>query len=106
MGLAHWPSAQRRLDATGAQVVLCGHDHQEGAGQLPRGTVVSTASTLSDRTRGKRPSVFNVVRLDRDAVQVEHWRWDRAADEFRASDSHTFARAGERHGVVGAGRDA
>jgi len=106
MGLAHWASAQRRLDATGAEVVLCGHDHQEGAGQLPRGTVISTASTLSDRTRGKRPSVFNVVRIDRDAVQVEFWRWDRAADEFRASDSHTFARAGERHGVVGAGHVA
>lgn len=106
MGLAHWTSAQRRLDAIGADVVLCGHDHQEGAGQLPRGTVVSTASTLSDRTRGQRPSVFNVVRIDADAVQVEHWRWDRAAGEFRASDSHAFARTGERHGVVGAGRVA
>jgi 3',5'-cyclic AMP phosphodiesterase CpdA len=106
MGLAHWASAQRRLDALGADVVLCGHDHQEGAGSLPRGTVVSTASTLSDRTRGHRPSVFNVVRIDEDAVQVEHWRWDSAADEFRASDSHAFARTGERHGVVGAGRVA
>jgi 3',5'-cyclic AMP phosphodiesterase CpdA len=106
MGLAHWASAQRRLDDTGAHVVLCGHDHQEGAGQLPRGTVVSTASTLSDRTRGKRPSVFNVVRIDQDAVKVEFWRWDRAANEFRASDSHAFARSGERHGVVGAGRVA
>ena len=106
MGLAHWASAQRRLDATGAHVVLCGHDHQEGAGQLPRGTVISTASTLSDRTRGQRPSVFNVVRVGPDAVKVEFWRWDRAANEFRASDSHAFARSGERHGVVGAGRVA
>ena len=106
MGLAHWASAQRRLDATGAHVVLCGHDHQEGAGQLPRGTVISTSSTLSDRTRGKRPSVFNVVRIGQDAVKVEFWRWDRAANEFRASDSHAFARSGERHGVVGAGRVA
>ena len=106
MGLAHWASAQRRLDATGAHVVLCGHDHQEGAGQLPRGTVISASSTLSDRTRGKRPSVFNVVRIGQDAVKVEFWRWDRAAKEFRASDSHAFARSGERHGVVGAGRVA
>lgn len=106
MGLAHWAGAQRRLDATGADVVLCGHDHQEGAGLLPGGTVVSTASTLSDRTRGKRPSVFNVVRIDPHGVQVEHWRWDRAAGEFRASDSHAFARVGVRHGVVGTGRVA
>ena len=102
MGMAHWASAQRRLDACGADVVLCGHDHQEGAGQLPRGTVVSTASTLSDRTRGRRPSVFNVVRLEDESVEVEHWRWDVAAGEFRPSDSHMFARAGERHGAVGA----
>ena len=68
--------------------------------------MISTASTLSDRTRGKRPSVFNVVRIGQDAVQVEFWRWDRAANEFRASDSHAFARSGERHGVVGAGRVA
>lgn len=101
MGLAHWHGAQRRLDATGADVVLCGHDHQEGAGQLPGGTVVATASTLSDRTRGQRPSVFNVVRIDRDAVHVDHWRWDRAALAFCASDSHTFARRGEHRGVVG-----
>jgi 3',5'-cyclic AMP phosphodiesterase CpdA len=106
MGLAHWASAQRRLDATGADAVLCGHDHQEGAGQLPRGTVVSTAGTLTDRTRGQRPSVFNMVRVDRDAVRVEHWRWDRDAGEFRASDIHAFARPGVHHGVVGAGQVA
>lgn len=106
MGLAHWAGAQRRLDACGADVVLCGHDHQEGAGQLPRGTVVSTASTLSDRTRGQRPAVFNVVRIDDEGVQVEHWRWDRDGDRFLASDSHLFARGRERRGIVGAGHDA
>lgn len=92
MGLAHWASAQRRLDATGADVVLCGHDHEEGAGQLPKGAVISTASTLTDRTRGKRPAVFNLVRVDRDSVRVEHWRWEASADRFVASDTHAFAR--------------
>ena len=106
MGLAHWQSAQRRLGATGADAVLCGHDHQEGAGQLPNGPVISTAGTLTDRTRGQRPSVFNVVRIDEDAVHVAHWRWDKAAGEFRPADSHAFARTGVRHGVVGAGRVA
>ena len=106
MGLAHWKSAQRRLAATGADAVLCGHDHQEGAGQLEGGTVISTASTLTDRTRGHRPSVFNVVRIDQDAVQVTFWRWDRPAGEFRPGDNYAFARTGVRHGVVGAGRVA
>ena len=31
--------------------------------------------------------MFNVVRIDQDAVHVAHWRWDRAADEFRPADS-------------------
>lgn len=106
MGLAHWTSAERRLGATGADAVLCGHDHQEGAGQLASGTVVSTAGTLTDRSRGKRPSVFNVVRIDQDAVHVAHWRWDRGAGEFRQADTYAFARTGVRHGVVGAGRVA
>ena len=106
MGLAHWASAQRRLGATGADAVLCGHDHQEGAGQLASGTVISTAGTLTDRTRGGRPSVFNVVRIDQDAVHVGHWRWDRAAGDFRPADNHAFARTGVRHGVVGSGRVA
>ena len=70
------------------------------------GTVVSTAGTLTDRSRGQRPSVFNVVRIDQDAVHVAHWRWDKAAGEFRPADSHAFARTGVRHGVVGAGRVA
>lgn len=100
MGLAHWASAQRRLEATGADVVLCGHDHEEGAGQLPGGTVVSTSSTLSDRTRGKRPAVFNLVRLDADSVRVEHWRWEAAGDRFVASDSHAFARRRPMHAAV------
>ncbi len=106
MGLAHWASAQGRLDATGADVVLCGHDHEEGAGQLPRGTVISTSSTLTDRTRGKRPAVFNLVRLDADSVRVEHWRWEAAAGRFVASDSHAFARRGQAREPLGAARVA
>src|SRR5437870_8073406 len=31
MGLARWRQAQRRIVESGAEVVLCGHDHQEGA---------------------------------------------------------------------------
>lgn len=102
MGLAHWGSAQRRLDATGADVVLCGHDHEEGAGQLPGGTVISTSSTLTDRTRGKRPAVFNVVRLDEESVRVEHWRWEASAERFVTSDSHAFARGGRAREPLGA----
>lgn len=100
MGLAHWRSAQRRLLATGADVVLCGHDHQESVGQIDGVLPVSTVGTHSSRSRGKRPSVFNVIRVDDQAVSIQHMRWDSYASKFHASDLHSFAR---RNRVVAAG---
>lgn len=94
MGLASWRSAHRRLLATGADVVLCGHDHQEGAGQVRGSLAVSTAGTHSFRTRRGRPSVFNAVRLDASAVHVQHYRWESAGRRFLKSDISSFARQG------------
>ena len=90
MGLAHWQGAQRRLRETGADVVLCGHDHQEGAGVAAEGLPISTAGTHTNRTRGGRASVFNLVRIHPDAVEIQHFRWD--SGKFVASDQHRFAR--------------
>lgn len=104
MGLAHWKDAQARLDAIGADVVLCGHDHEEGAGDLPRGTVISTAGTISTRSRGQRPCSFNVVTVDEGAVSVRHWRWDRPAGRFVPSDEARFARRHARQGAAAGGR--
>lgn len=92
MGLAHWRSAGKRLAACGADVVLCGHDHEEGAGMLEQRVVVSTANTLSTRTRGGRPPSFNVVRLLPDRVEVEFQRWDTATARFLPSELNAFAR--------------
>src|SRR5207247_1367005 len=64
MGLARWRQAQRRIAASGAEVVLCGHDHQEGAELLDGRVVVSTAGTLCRRSRGGRPSCFNFVTIE------------------------------------------
>jgi 3',5'-cyclic AMP phosphodiesterase CpdA len=91
MGLARWRSAQRRLVATGADVVLCGHDHQEGAGKVDDITV-STSGTHSSRSRLGRPSVFNVVRLEPSVVHVQHYRWEAAQQRFLESDRFSFAR--------------
>jgi 3',5'-cyclic AMP phosphodiesterase CpdA len=94
MGLASWRSAHRRLLATGADAILCGHDHQEGAGQV-RGTLpVSTAGTHSFRTRHGRASVFNVVSIDSRAVHVQHYRWESSSQRFLKSDTSSFARQG------------
>ncbi|HKV74232.1 MAG TPA: metallophosphoesterase [Gemmatimonadales bacterium] len=98
MGLSHWRSAGRRLVACGADVVLCGHDHEEGTGLLENRIVVSTASTLSTRVRGERPASFNVVRLLPDRVEVGFQRWDKSASRFLSSDLNVFARPAAESG--------
>jgi 3',5'-cyclic AMP phosphodiesterase CpdA len=94
MGLARWRSAYRRLLHTGADVILCGHDHQEGAGQIEGALAVSTSGTHSSRVRGGRPSVFNLVRVDDRAVHIQHFRWESTGRKFLRSDTYSFARAG------------
>lgn len=93
MGLARWRQAQRRLAASGADVVLCGHDHQEDAELLDGRVVVSTAGTLCRRTRGGRPTSFNFVTIEPTAVHITFFRWDADGGKFRAGDTAAFARA-------------
>ena len=48
----------------GVDLVLCGHDHQEAVHFIEhtqKGTVISTAGTVSSRSRGGRPSSANVI---------------------------------------------
>jgi 3',5'-cyclic AMP phosphodiesterase CpdA len=94
MGLARWRSAHKRLLATGADVILSGHDHQEGAGQIQGSVAVSTSGTHSSRVRGGRPSVFNLVRIDPQAVHIQHFRWVSGDRHFIPSDTFSFARRG------------
>ena len=100
MGLANWRSAYRRLLATGADVILCGHDHHEGAGQIEGALAVSTSGTHSHRTRGGRPSVFNLVTIDGQAVHIRHYRWEHSARRFLTSDVNSFARRGSESVTV------
>jgi 3',5'-cyclic AMP phosphodiesterase CpdA len=92
MGLARWRRAQQRIVEAGTDVVLCGHDHQEDADMLDGRVVVSTAGTLSTRSRGERPVSFNFVTIDPAAVQVTFFRWDSAKQRFQPSDTAAFAR--------------
>ncbi len=96
MGLAHWRRAQQRIIESGADVVLCGHDHQEGADVLGGKVVVSTAGTLSTRSRGTRPSCFNFVTIEPTAVHITFFRWEGERGRFRASDTFAFGR-GQGH---------
>ena len=92
MGLAHWRRAQQEIRASGAELVLCGHDHQEGSGQIDGTVVVSTSGTLTLRTRGGGPSAFNVVTIDDQAISVLHMRWDRQLLQFKPSDLSRYGR--------------
>lgn len=94
MGLARWRSAHKRLLETGADVILSGHDHQEGAGQIQGALAVSTSGTHSSRVRGGRPSVFNLVKIDAQAVHIQHFRWVSGDRKFIPSDTFSFARRG------------
>ena len=92
MGLARWDRAQQRLRASGADLILCGHDHQEGAGQIDGTVVVSTAGTHTGRTRGKRASAFNLVSVTQDSIDIQHMRWDRSQHGFLPADLARFGR--------------
>src|SRR5207249_6895775 len=87
-----WRQAERRIVDSGADVVLCGHDHQEGAEVVDGKVVVSTTGTLCSRSRGGRPSCFNFVTIEPTAVQVTFFRWEAERARFKASDTHAFAR--------------
>jgi len=92
MGLARWRQAQKRILQSGAELVLCGHDHQEQIESLAGRVVVSCAGTLSTRSRGERPSTFHRISIDAESIQVELFRWDAARKLFRRSDVFAFAR--------------
>ena len=93
MGLARWKSAQRLLRRTGADLVLCGHDHQEGTGQLDGVVVIATSSGLvKGRIRGHRPAAFNLITIDERSIAIQHLRWDAENRHFIPSDHARFGR--------------
>lgn len=93
MGLAHWQRAADALVSTGADLVLCGHDHQEGAAALG-GMAIATAGTHTGRTRGHRPSAFNVIDVDGPSILIRHQIWDRTSRSFQPSQPVRFPRRG------------
>lgn len=98
-GLARPRAAQRALLTLDADVVCCGHDHTEGAGAIDGRLVVSTAGTHSVRTRGGRPSAFNLIRIDATRIRIEHYVYAREAATFRPGESSQFVR---HRGAAGA----
>jgi 3',5'-cyclic AMP phosphodiesterase CpdA len=79
----------------GVDLVMCGHDHQEAIHYVEhtrRGTVISTAGTVSNRSRGGRPSSFNVIDLSPGEIVVATHIWAGHEHGFREGPVRRFTR--------------
>jgi 3',5'-cyclic AMP phosphodiesterase CpdA len=76
-------------------IVLCGHDHQEAVHYIEhtkRGTIVSTAGTISSRSRGGRPSSVNRIRITPAEIEVATLIWAEKDKTFVAGPARCFNR--------------
>ena len=94
-GLKHTRRMLGAFAYLGVDLVLCGHDHQEAVHfveHTAKGTVISTAGTVSARSRGGRPSSVNSITATADAIVVDTLIWSDAARGFQPGPSQRFAR--------------
>jgi 3',5'-cyclic AMP phosphodiesterase CpdA len=76
-------------------LVLCGHDHQEAihfVEHTRKGTVISTAGTVSNRSRGGRPSSLNIISLTPDEIGITTHIWSSGECAFIPGPSREFSR--------------
>ena len=79
----------------GVDLVLCGHDHQEAIHYIEhtkKGTVISTAGTVSSRSRGGRPSSVNAITITPGGIDVVTRIWDGSASAFVDGPARHFDR--------------
>ena len=94
-GLKHTQRILGKFAEYGVDLVLCGHDHQEAVHYIEhtkRGTVISTAGTMSNRSRGGRPSSVNSIRITPDQVEVSTLVWSDTESNFAAGPVKCFRR--------------
>lgn len=94
-GVKGTPRVVSRLTQAGADLILCGHDHQEAV-ERPggsRGPVICVAGTLSNRSRGGRPSSFFELAISPTSIAVTTLFWQEGTQAFVASSPQCFARS-------------
>lgn len=94
-GLVHTKRVLGAFAELGVDVVMCGHDHQEAIHYVEhtrRGTVISTAGTVSNRSRGGRPSSINTIDLSPGAIVVTTYIWAGQESGFLEGPVRSFAR--------------
>lgn len=79
----------------GVDLVCCGHDHQEAVHYIEhtkKGTIISTASTISNRGRGGRPSSVNTIRISNKEIDVHTLIWSAETRTFSPGPQQCFPR--------------
>jgi Predicted phosphohydrolases len=77
------------------ELVLCGHDHQEAVHYIEhtkRGTIISTSGTISNRSRGGRPSSVNSIQISETEIEVSTLVWSDSARTFVPGPVKCFSR--------------
>jgi 3',5'-cyclic AMP phosphodiesterase CpdA len=78
-----------------ADLVLCGHDHQDAIHYIEhtrKGTVISTAGTVSNRMRGGRPSSVNSITISPTLIEVATLVWSESDSGFVPGPKQCFTR--------------
>ena len=94
-GLANRALGVEQAAATGADLVLCGHDHEERVEQVTHGArrfVTACASTLTDRVRGGGPSSIHLIESNEATVTVRTLAWQNEPRNFVEAKRGRFAR--------------
>ncbi|MDO8500848.1 MAG: metallophosphoesterase [Gemmatimonadaceae bacterium] len=95
-GLKRTKKILGRFAQMGVDLVLCGHDHQELVHYIEhtrKGTVISTAGTVSSRSRGGRPSSVNVIGIGDTTIEVTTHIWSDESKTFVAGPHRCFERS-------------
>ncbi len=91
--------AMEGLAAAGVDLILSGHLHLQHIGLTTArypieghsALLAQAGTTISTRGRGEANS-FNVIRIERRAIAIEHHHWQAASGDFRRTTSEHFAR--------------
>jgi 3',5'-cyclic AMP phosphodiesterase CpdA len=76
-------------------LVCCGHDHQEAVHYIEhtkKGTIISTAGTVSNRGRGGRPSSVNTICITPEDIDVRTLIWSAQQRTFIPGPQQCFNR--------------
>lgn len=94
-GLRNTRKVIAAFERLAVDVVCCGHDHQEAVHYIEhtnRGTIISTAGTISNRQRGGRPSSVNTIHITDKQIEVNTLIWSDEKRDFLPALNKCFDR--------------